>query len=320
MSAMDTDDPRLSGTTGAGHDGPTGLDEGYGVQSGEPPNFSGNYIVTVGNPGSGKSSLQNYIVWRLWHDEGIAFDYQSQNGSHKHDANLNAWVQDFSRGYLPARTTQGLLQSYSISMAQRKRPKLALSFLEVSGEDLVAIVPSQQSSQPPALDARLTELLASSCNFRFVFVSDVQRCIQETGRGGDISEDVLFSTFLKHLVDPNGAGLKNIRALFVAAKWDVAARQYPSERRYFREHFPQTRAVVSSTSKISASYVPFSVGAVSIDSAQRPRITRHDRLSGSLVINWLYHSFTGRELQGFPRVKRTLLDRLMFLLGSGGRG
>jgi energy-coupling factor transporter ATP-binding protein EcfA2 len=292
--------------------GPVGLSEVYGQANENIANNKGNFLVTVGNPGSGKSSLQNYLIWRLWYDEQLYFEYGSEYDTPKHDANLNAWVQDFADGFLPARTTTGLLQKYTISFGQKSRPNLALSFLEVSGEDIVPIVPSQNSDGTPALESQLTELLASECNFRFLFVADSGPQVPSRSR---VNEDVLFSTLLKHLIDPNGIGKRKIRVLFVASKWDLGTIEFRSEREFFMKRFPQTRAVVSSTERITASYVPFSVGKVEIDKSNRPRISRPSKTSGAMVLNWIYYSFTGRELAGFPRVKTTLLDRVKYFFG-----
>lgn len=272
---------------------------------------TGNFLFTVGNVGSGKSTLQAQLITRLWNHRELNFEYSSHSGDPKHDAILDAVVQNLASGFLPRRSPQGLIQEFNIRFGQRNRPSVPLNFVEISGEDIKSIVPGLNQSEP-RLNELLEEYLAMpSVNRRFVFVSDAS--VNLTGSDRLLprySEDVLFNHLLRYLL---ALGLPRLQILFVAAKWDTVGSRYRNEKEYFETNFPQTRALIGASATISASYIPFSVGALddaggSQDSSSI--IRRADYQYVDVLISWIYESLSGRTLRGFPRVKKTPWDRL----------
>src|SRR5512134_3844054 len=113
---------------------------------------TGNFLFTVGGVGSGKSTLQNFLVHRLHVDENIHFDRTSRDGKTASEAYLNAWVHNIAAGYLPERTQKGVLREFNVRFGQRGRPNLDFSFIEIAGEDIRSIVPTADQKQPKLND------------------------------------------------------------------------------------------------------------------------------------------------------------------------
>lgn len=289
---------------------------------------SGNYLFTVGNVGSGKSTIQSSLIHRLWSDSRILFEYATTDGNPAHDAYLNGWVQNIGNGYFPARTQAGRVREFTVRFGQSKRPSLALSFIEIAGEDIRTIVPTgnDSSGDPPRLNEYLERYLKEPrIKKRFIFVSDGSLNRAGAHREGAMyNEDILFDTLLRYLLSSTGAGLKRVEALFVAAKWDQVKSDYRSERHYFRANFPQTFGTVASTSRIRASFMPFSVGDVIVEAPDASgesvaRIVRKDSKYIDTLIGWIYQSFTQRRLVGHTKVRKTWWDRIKSLFaGLGG--
>lgn len=278
----------------------------------------GDYLFTVGNVSSGKSTLQSYLIWRLWTNPGVVFEYAATSGGPAHDAYLNGWVQNIGNGFFPVRTARGDIREFSVRFGQARRPMLDLGFIEIAGEDIRSIVPTgtERDREDSGLHGHLERYLRErGIRKRFLFVSDASANRPGAQRELAVySEDILFNTLLRYLLGKNGIGLKRVEALFVAAKWDQVKTEYASEREYFKENFPQTLATVANTRRIRASFMPFSVGEVAIepggDGADPiARIVRKESKYIDTVISWLYRSFTQRQLKGHKRINRTLWDR-----------
>jgi hypothetical protein len=288
---------------------------------------TGNYLFTVGNVGSGKSTIQSYLIHRLWSDSRILFEYATTDGNPAHDAYLNGWVQNIGNGFFPGRTKAGHVREFTVRFGQAKRPALQLSFIEIAGEEIRSIVPTgnDRDRQRLGLNEHLERFLKEPrIKKRFLFVSDGSANRMGPQREAAMyNEDILFDTLLRYLLSSTGVGLKRIEALFVAAKWDQIKNDYRSERHYFRTNFPQTFGTVASTSRIRASFMPFSVGDVVVGSRHAggesvARIARKEPRYIDTLISWIYQSFTQRRLVGHSKVRRTLWDKLKAALARLG--
>jgi len=272
---------------------------------------TGNFVFTVGSVASGKSTLQNFLVHRLHVDENISFDRSSADGKTASEAYLNAWVQNLAAGYLPERTHKGVLREFNVRFGQRARPNVDFSFIEIAGEDIRSIVPTADQKQPRLHEHLERYLRQAGVNKRFIFISDTSR--NRVGRGR-FEEDVLFDTLIRYLLSASGIGLKSLNILFIAAKWDVVQNEYTSDRQYFRTNFPQTRSTIQASPRIRAMYMPFSVGQVALERRETgesvARLKSMETKYVEILINWIYHSFTQRELKGYPKVTVNLWDRI----------
>jgi hypothetical protein len=272
---------------------------------------TGNFLFTVGSVASGKSTLQNFLVHRLHVDENVYFDRTSADGNTVSEAYLNAWVQNIAAGYLPERTSQGVLREFNVRFGQRSRPRCDFSFIEIAGEDIRSILPTSESKQPRLHEHLERYLRQRGVNKRFLFISDASR--NRVGKGR-YEEDLLFDSLIRYLLSDTGIGMKHLNILFIAAKWDVVQNEYKSDRQYFRTNFPQTRSTIKAHSNIRAAYMPFSVGQVVLEKTESgsavARLKSIEKKYVEILINWIYHSFTQRTLRGYPKVTSTMWDRI----------
>ena len=284
----------------------------------------GNYIFTVGNVSSGKSTLQNLLIYRLWTKENIIFDYGNNTNDHRQRAIINRWVDSFKQGILPKRTKQGVIQEFNIEIGQTGKQKLDVSFLEISGEDIKSIVPSLDSDRPPSVHNFLDRYLMpeNGINKRFIFVSDGEKHKKGiTTNLNNVSEDILFDAFLRYLLGDTQKGLKEINILFVVSKWDTVREDYKNNfEKYMKQNFPQTLSILNG-SRVTVMYLPFTVGKIDeklIDKEKdiyEHRITTLENSHIDRMIQWVYYTFTGETLKEFPPIKPSLLYRIAKMLG-----
>ncbi|MFK8016656.1 MAG: hypothetical protein AB8G17_14580 [Gammaproteobacteria bacterium] len=275
----------------------------------------GNFVFTVGKVSSGKSTLQSFLIHRLWTDSRIVFEHAPSDGNEDNDAYLHGWVNNVANGLFPERTGQGNIREFCIRFGHAARKKLTLNFIEIAGEDIVSIVPSVEPSSRqlnPFLERYLRE---PGINKRFVFVSDASQIGSKArARERRLQEDILFTALINHLRNPDGIALKRISILFVVSKWDQVKNDYRSVKHYFREHFPQTLALTTRSAQISANFMPFSVGEVSVARSEEqnknvPLIVRKDTRYIDFFISWLYGEFVRDRLPGYPQLSPTPLQR-----------
>jgi hypothetical protein len=158
-------------------------------------------------------------------------------------------------------------------------------------------------------------------NKRFIFVSDCEEAKRQhaSHEQPEFTEDILFNALLRYLLGKDGLAMERISVLFVAAKWDAVGSEYRSLAHYFKKRFPQTRAVLQS-GRCNANYIAFSVGRIEDVCVARDqqgnkiyegRITSLEHKYVDILIQWIYHSFTGNHLKGLPKIKPSLLDRVL---------
>jgi hypothetical protein len=262
---------------------------------------SGNYLITVGNPSSGKSTLQNALIYRLWTDRRIDCEHSNLTGNHDHDAILQSWVSNFA---------DGILQEFSIRIGQKKRSTLSLNFLEISGEEIKSIVPVEGAMESPSLNAQLDRYLrVDQINKRFVFLSDASLNRRSNEDRGLFREDILFSTLIRYLLSETGVGLSRISILIVATKWDVVRSEYSSIVDYINKNFPATRALVNSSDRVHAQYIPFSIGEIVTDrESGNQKIMTLESKYIDFLIQWIYQGFQNQTLKGYPKIKLSFWD------------
>lgn len=274
---------------------------------------SGDFLFTVGATGSGKSTIQSFLVHRLASHPSVVYTPASADGDPKNDAYLNGWVQNIANGFFPRRTERGQVREFNISFGQASRRTLDLSFIEIAGEDIHSIVPTVESHERENL--RLSQHLEQylrepHVNKRFMFITDAGARGSGKDRQSPYSDDILFCTLIRYLLSDTGIGLKRLDILFVVSKWDQIKNDYRTHKQYFKSHFPNTLATVAKSSRIKSSFMPFSVGEVDTTDQSTPRILRKERKYVDTLISWIYESFSQRRLEGFPRVNKSLWERI----------
>lgn len=295
----------------------------YQVRDEDFAKKEGNYVFTVGNVSSGKSTLQNLLVYRLWSKDDINFEYGRNNGDHRHNALMTKWVESLKRGILPERTKKGTIQEFNISIAQKGKKELDVNFIEISGEDIKSIIPSLDSNKKPSVHNHLDKYLSAdnAINKRFIFVSNGEEHQKGKKMGNGISEDILFDSFLRYLLGDTQKGLQNLNILFVISKWDTVRDDYGNDfSKYIKLNFPQTYSILRGD-RVKVMYLPFSVGKIEeqlIDEENdihENRIVSLEKVYIDRLIQWLYNTFTGETLKGLPPIKPSIIYRAAKLFG-----
>ena len=285
-----------------------------------PPLPHGGYcLFTAGAVGSGKSTLQHALIHRLYTDERIDFSFRNEEGESHHDPDLQDWIFQFDRGEFPERT-QGRLQTFFVEFSQRQRP-VKLSFAEISGEHFQAILPRNgQPELSPNLAPDLEHILTTKgVKKLFLFVADTTRhspgrALQKSTDDRDqaLFEDMLFFALLNRIRE---LGLSRIKLLFAATKWDEAPNRNLDPERFFRTHFPQTRATLRRFPKAQVQYIRFTIGSVQTAEGEsnrgsRVEIVKHDFTPIERVIQWIHTHAAGRTLRGYPTIRPTLWEKI----------
>lgn len=287
------------------------------------PNKRGNYIFTIGHIGSSKSTIQNLLVYRLHSRSDITFDYVNREGGHLHAATLNKWVDEIRRGKLPRRTAKGEFQEFTISFSQQKTRRLELNFLEISGEDIISIIPELSEKEKPKFHENLELYLRNRhLRKRFLFVSDstVNRLNKDYTTTKGESEDVLFKHILEFLLGKHHLNMRKIDVLFVVGKWDIVRDEYNySVEEYMDKNFPRTQNILMS-SRCNTQFIDFSVGEIDtiedeFTKKKEEKITRFEWEHIDFITHWVYHSFTGNLLKNYPKIKKSFFDYILNIFG-----
>lgn len=288
------------------------------VNDADIANKKGNYIFTVGNISSGKSTIQNLMIHRLWDREDVRLKYINRGGDARHAAILDNWRKELKKGNLPKRTDKGEIQEFTISFGQENKKDVELNFLEISGEDIKHIVPTMDATIAQGLHKQLDEYLKlKTINKRFVFVSDANVNRRQNDSEGE-SEDVLFFHLLEHLLGQGGLDFKKIEVLFIVAKWDIVQREYKSVKEYVQLNFPQTRSILMSN-RCNTVYLPFSVGRIdeveNKDTKEcKTKIVSLEAKYVDRLIHWIYYTYTDNTLKNFPKIVPTFFDKIVKVL------
>ena len=288
-----------------------------------PLPLDGYCLITAGAVGAGKSTFQNSLMHRLYKDARIVLKILNEDGEIFQSPELQDWILRFDRGDFPSSTSRNLMQTFNIEFGADKRFLAKLSFLEISGEHFQDILPTKADPDyQPQLNTALENILTTpSVKKLFVFIADSTRYDDskfpshdsEDERDQPLYQDMLFSCLLNEI---RRLGLKKIRLLFIASKWDVVSFTNTSTKKFFREHFPRTRATLRNFSNTNENYLQFSVGKVQDVKNEhnkkdiRKKIIKHDYSQIDRVIHWIYYQAKDRKLKGYPPIRLTLWEKI----------
>ena len=156
----------------------------------------GNYILAIGLPESGKTTLQSFMTYFLTvgNDFNASLDVVERNNDINNQAQFlfTEWLKKWKNGEFPDSTPVGEDEIREIRLdvqnKQNKKQKFNLSFLEISGENFSSIVPDR--NQVPTLFNRLRDFITNSkINLNIVLVLKPN---SDTRAGID---DLLFANF-----------------------------------------------------------------------------------------------------------------------------
>lgn len=270
---------------------------------------SGNFVLSFGFPGSGKTTLHSFLMRYLMEggpyktevvrrDHGEGADYETNRM-------ITEWSREWRQGRFPESTPVGENEirelSFEVQPMKGVRTPLEFSILEMSGEMMRTVIPSRE--QKPNL-SRVIRDLAANERLNLVILLLVNPRVHEN--------DNLFTSFMSYL-DANLGG-KDIRKRaklgIVISDPEMALDYLKTYKPEFAHHAefrgdlveefvasfaPQTYRIYKEwPDPRGAMMMRFHVGAIE-DREGMPRLVTPDYGSATRLFDWLYLQFTGRR-------------------------
>jgi hypothetical protein len=270
---------------------------------------SGNYILSVGLPKSGKTTLQSFMTFYM--DVAGQLHADLDNAEKNGEINTEAqrlrtqWLESWKKGNFPNSTPVGEDEIREVRLnvvnQENTRQTFNLSFLEISGENFTEVVPTDH--QVPKLFKRLKEFLSNKkIKLNIVFVLKTEEV------EGDPSNDALFQNFISFINNQLNLDIKNRVGLLILLPnpkevlgeedWERSRRDRKFLRKTVRDYVykkcPATYKIYDGWSKKNRGLMPFHIGDLGPDS-DKLETTDYADVQGFIKGN--YQLFTGRRLQ-----------------------
>ena len=273
----------------------------------------GNYLLTVGLPRSGKTVLQSFMTYYM----GVAgkLDAQLDNkekgkaGTINHEAQRiqTLWLDSWKKGEFPESTSVGENEIRELRLTvtnnENSGQKFNLSFLEISGENFLSVVPDR--NQIPKLFDRLKSFLTNKnikINIIFLLKSDEEN--------EQVSCDALFTNFIQFVNNELNIDIRkklnlilvllDTKSIFGEDKWAQAKknkRLYEKiMKSYVYEKFPATYMIYNNWKKNNRAIMAFNIGDI-----ENEKLKNQNFEDVKSFINLNYRLFTGKNLS--PRFK-----------------
>lgn len=242
-----------------------------------------NYVFIFGKPYVGKTvittSIINYLSTESRH--GLLRIKDNKVGITFLDRAINF----FRKQQFPERTVKGSLTEVDVEFLpfRKTKDKLALTFLEMSGEDLRQIEFGESSSNrlPTGIEVFLR---AEGLSKIFILV---------TSHDEASNDDYLMAKFLDYII-ANDQHFQNSRVLLLVSKWDTFIEKIGIND-FLKSQMPLTYRKLHKNINAVAY---FSIGKVSeIDGM--PFIIKYDSKPAEKVFSWIYKTLTGKSLTTF---------------------
>jgi internalin A len=249
-----------------------------------------NFIFLFGEPASGKtaviSSLLRYLMTECEYGNMVVGNEESKR--------FLTYLQDAIKNRkLPDRTWIGSLTEINVGFSPLKKTKneLALSFLDISGEDLsrLGLHKSANAEQLPYFD-----IFFEAKGLSMVFILTTS-----WGRAREV--DAQMVAFLDYT--SKNKSFKNSKILLLITKWDTFTEEIEVSD-FVLQQMPMT---FKRLNKQGNSITTFSIGKVITTDDGTPFIVKYDNQSPEKVFLWLYQTLTGKTLDStWEKIKKLL--------------
>ena len=195
---------------------------------------SGNYIISFGFPGSGKSTFQSFLTRYI--EEGDVFRHSvgKVDGNDNSTRLINEWRKDWKQNRFPEATARGEHNitelRLSVTPIEGQTKQISFGFLEMSGENQATVVPSEGAAG--SMVAPLRSFLRNTrVNPILVLFVDPE---EQSGRDPN---DTIFMNLLDYLeANFDRRTISRIAILLLVPKPALALsvlRQLPEARRRY---------------------------------------------------------------------------------------
>ena len=285
----------------------------FDADPGKPKRLRGNYLLTLGAPASGKSTLQHFLISELQRDTKVQLGLSATaTDQPDHNRLISAILSDNAHDLLPARNLRGKFQEFMFSICPQYGIEVPLRLLEFSGEDLNSFR-AESNLEETLPDQIANRLKAPKNRLALIFVSDADAAANSEFNRAD--EDFFFDAVFDYL--DTHRKRKRLDVLFLVAKWDLIDDKFDHVEDYLKKVLPNTLARVrNSRGRIRAKFMHHSIGDVVKEDTQlvTPTYRLVDRRTEDtrMVLSWIYWTFSGGSfLANFPAVDETPLQRFL---------
>ena len=288
---------------------------------------TGNYLLTLGYPGSGKTVLQSFIYYYIAthgaYSGSLEKHRKGAQPSHLTQTLLNKWVRDWSDRKLPESTRESVDAIREIRL--RLTPQINtsksfnFSFVEVSGELIKSVVPTEVQAGS-IVETMHSFLTAPKSNKMIVYVFD---------HNEDSNNDELFSSLIQYLENAIPGKLdRSYSLMIVVPNPNLVLQRMSSDERfgrkysnineltpealrhYLRVKAPQLVTTFRYWKKSKRGIYKFHIGEVSENSTGDQILESFDFKDSGRIIDFCYQQFHGTKLREgwFTRLAKVIRD------------
>ena len=288
---------------------------------------TGNYLLTLGYPGSGKTVLQSFIYYYIATHGAYSGSLEKQRkgaqSCHLTQTLLNKWVRDWSDRKLPESTRESVDAIREIRL--RLTPQINtsksfnFSFVEVSGELIKSVVPTEVQAGS-IVETMHSFLTAPKSNKMIVYVFD---------HNEDSNNDELFSSLIQYLENSMPGKLdRSFSLMVVVPNPNLVLQRMSSDERfgrkysnineltpealrhYLRVKAPQLVTTLRYWKKSKRGIYKFHIGEVSENTTGDQILESFDFKDSGRIIDFCYQQFHGKKLKEgwFTRLAKVIRD------------
>ena len=272
---------------------------------------TGNYLISVGLPRSGKTVLQSFTTYSMSVAGNLSAkpDIAEENEGINHQAQQlrTSWLDEWKVGQFPKGTPLRENEIREIRLKienlQNNSQRFNFSFLEISGEDFKDVVPTAINA--PTLFNRIKAFLTNDkirLNIAFVLKTDEKL--------GEATNDALFTNFIEFievqlkldLTQKVGLILvvPNPKLVFGETDWQRMRSTQSSDRNFYNKrvrdyiykNFPATYTIFDRWNTKKRAITIFHIG-----DETEGRLENEDFRDARSFINLNYNFFTGKNLE-----------------------
>jgi hypothetical protein len=274
---------------------------------------SGNYLLTLGYPGSGKTVLQSFLYYYLAthgdFSDRLELQREGSQSGHLTESLLNTWLTDWNNRRFPKATPEfeGAIREVRLQLTPKINTSRAFnfSFVEVSGEFIQRVIPTEV--QPGSLvNTMHSFLIAPESKKIIVYVFDHKE---------KSNNDELFSSLLRYLERSVAGRLdQKYSLMIVVPNPDLVFQRVLSDKGrphsfsssnelqpeallyYLRSRAPKLVATYRSWKKSKRGIFKFYIGPVYQNDLEQV-LEKPDFQDCKRVIDFCYKQFHGSQLR-----------------------
>lgn len=229
-----------------------------------------NYIFTFGNIGVGKSTLMTALSKVFFTKTVLHINPTNPDGTR---VLVTEWLENLNKSEFPPKTRLGEIIQIDIGaeFTRGEGETIKLTFLEMSGEDLVKVDMREKEEKGVLGDQFVAFIKVAKV---FLVVTDYNRAQED-----DMLIWQFFNTLTAYGADISKVGL-------IISKWDLNRKSYGLEE-FVSKKMPQTLTWLHSEEMEQSRVFSFTIGETEED-----RILQLSLKDSEEIIRWLHECLT----------------------------